>query len=82
MNTGILGAGFIGRALATLAVRAGLDVMISNSCRPRALGSTKVAIRCRAGIVKEAASFGQVMAIAIPFHAIDTPPRRRWQARS
>lgn len=71
MKLGILGAGFIGRALATRAVKAGLDVMISNSRGPRTLGSTTVAIGCRAGTAEEAALFGEVVAIAVPFHAVD-----------
>ena len=72
MKLGILGAGFVGRALATRAVDAGFDVMISNSRGPRTLGSTIVAIGCRAGTAEEAASFGEVVAIAIPFRAIET----------
>ena len=75
MRLGIVGAGFIGRAIATLGVRAGYDVMISNSRHPRTLGSTVVALGCKAGTAAEAASFGDVVALAVPFYVIaDLPP--------
>ena len=75
MRLGIVGAGFIGRAIAALGVRAGYDVMISNSRQPRTLGSTVVALGCKAGTAVEAASFGDVVALAIPYYAIaELPP--------
>jgi predicted dinucleotide-binding enzyme len=67
MRIGIIGAGFIGRAVATLAVQNGHDVMISNSRDARSLGSTVVAIGCKAGTAEEAASFAEVAVLAIPF---------------
>ena len=72
MRIGIVGAGFIGRAIATLAVRAGHEVMISNSRDPRTLGSTVTAIGCRAGTALQAAEFGEMVAVAIPFFAIQS----------
>lgn len=66
MKIGIIGAGFIGRALARLAVRSGHDVMISNSRAAKTLGSTAVAIGCRIGTAQEAAAFGEVVMVAIP----------------
>ena len=75
MRIGIVGAGFIGRAIAGLAMRAGYEVMIANSRHPRTLGSTVVALGCRAGTAPEAAAFGDVAVVAIPFHAIgELPP--------
>ena len=74
LKVGVIGAGFIGRALATLAVQAGHAVMISNSRDPRTLGSTAVAIGCQVGSAQQAAAFGDVVVIAIPFHAITSIP--------
>jgi len=67
LRIGIIGAGFIGRAVAGLAVRSGHDVLISNSRGPETLGSTVVALGCRAGGAVEAAAFGDVVVLAIPF---------------
>lgn len=69
MKIGIIGAGFIGRALATLAVANGHDVMISNSRAPRTLGSTAVAIGCKVGTAQEAGAFGDLVIVAIPLAA-------------
>ncbi len=74
MQIGIIGAGFIGRALATLAVKSGHDVMISNSRHPRTLGSTAVAIGCRIGTAQDAAEFGEVVFVAIPLLAYQELP--------
>lgn len=82
MKIGIVGAGFIGRALATLAVRAGHAVMISNSRGPRTLGSTAVALGAQVGTVAEAAAFGEVVAVAIPFHAIHELPAAAFAGRT
>ena len=74
MKIGIIGAGFIGRGLASLAVKSGHEVMISNSRAPRTLGSTAVALRCQVGTAADAAAFGELVMLAIPFYAIDTLP--------
>ncbi|WP_213958819.1 MULTISPECIES: NADPH-dependent F420 reductase [unclassified Variovorax] len=66
MKIGIIGAGFIGRALARLAVRSDHDVMISNSRAAKTLGSTAVAIGCKVGTAQEAAAFGDVVMVAVP----------------
>lgn len=70
MKIGIIGAGFIGRALARLAVSRGHDVMIANSRGPETLTSTAVALSCRTGTVQEAAAHGDVVVVTIPFRAI------------
>ena len=41
MKIGIIGAGFVGRAIAKLAIKAGHEVMLSNSRDPRTLFSLK-----------------------------------------
>lgn len=74
MNIGIIGAGFIGRALATLAIKSGHDVMISNSRDPQTLGSTAIAIGCKIGTAQSAAEFGDVVMVAIPFSNYLTLP--------
>lgn len=74
MKIGIIGAGFIGRVLATLAVKNGHDVMISNSRAPRTLGSTAVAIGCKVGTAADAAAFGDVVFVAVPLAAYQEIP--------
>lgn len=74
MKIGILGAGFLGRAMATLAKQSGHEVMISNSRDPLTLISTAAALGCATGTVKEAAQFGDVVVVAVPFRNIDTLP--------
>jgi predicted dinucleotide-binding enzyme len=74
MKIGILGAGFIGRAMATLASNAGHEVMISNSRDPRTLISTAAAIGCALGTAEQAARFGDVVVVAVPFSSIAALP--------
>ena len=81
MKIGLIGAGFIGRALAALAVKAGHDVMISNSRHPRTLGSTAVALGCRIGTAQEAAAFGDVVMVAIPLYAYRDVPAAPLQGK-
>ncbi len=70
MRIGIIGAGFIGRAVARLAIQHGDEVMLSNSRHPRTLASTMVAIGCRIGTSRDAAEFGDVVVLAVPFFAV------------
>ena len=74
MKIGIIGAGFIGRAVAHLAIENGHDVMISNSREPRTLGSTVVALGCKAGTAQQAGDFGEAVIVAIPFSAYRSVP--------
>jgi predicted dinucleotide-binding enzyme len=67
MKIGIIGAGYIGRAVARLAVAHGHEVMVSNSRDPKTLGSTAASVKCRIGTAKEASEFGDVVLVAIPF---------------
>lgn len=66
MRIGIIGAGYIGRALASHAVRNGHKVMISNSRGPHTLREMAAALGCLAGTADEAAEFGEVVFVAIP----------------
>ena len=77
MKLGIVGAGFIGRAVARLALANGHEAMLSNSRGPHTLTSTKVSVGCETGSVAEAAEFGDLVLVAVPFlavHAIDPAP--------
>ena len=74
MKIGIIGAGFVGRAIGKLAVGAGHQVMLSNSRGPQTLFSLRYAVGCEVGTVEEAAAFGDVVVVAIPLSAIGTLP--------
>jgi 8-hydroxy-5-deazaflavin:NADPH oxidoreductase len=77
MSIGIIGAGRIGHALGVRFASAGHQVMLSNSRGPDTLGNVVASIEgnVRAGTVEEAATFGDLAAIAIPTQAIrDLPP--------
>lgn len=66
MRIGIIGAGFIGRALGALATKNGCEVMLSNSRGPHTLTSTAASLGCRVGTVAQAASFGDLVVLALP----------------
>jgi predicted dinucleotide-binding enzyme len=70
MKIGCVGAGFIGRAVAKLAVKHGHQVMLSNSRGPRTLSSAAIAVRAGIGTVADAAAFGDLVLLAIPFYAV------------
>ncbi|WP_250514636.1 NAD(P)-binding domain-containing protein [Caballeronia sp. INDeC2] len=74
MKIGIIGAGYIGRSLATLGIRQGHEVMISNSRGPATLGSTVSAIGCKAGTAEQAAVFGDIVVLAVPLRGISNVP--------
>lgn len=68
MNIGVIGAGFIGRAVAQLALAAGHEVMLSNSRGPQSMTSVVSGILgVQVGSAEEAAKFGDVVLVAIPF---------------
>lgn len=74
MNIGIIGAGFIGRGVAELAVKAGHNVMLSNSRGPDSIFSTLYALKCQGGTAEQAAAFGDLVLVAIPFNQLKTLP--------
>jgi len=74
MKIGIIGAGFVGRAVAKLAIKAGHQVMLSNSRGPQTLFSLKPMIGCEIGTAADAASFGDIVLIAVPLTAIGQLP--------
>lgn len=74
MKIGIIGAGFVGRAVAKQAIKAGHQVMLSNSRGPQTLFSLKLMIGCETGTATEAAIFGEIVIIAVPLTAIGQLP--------
>ncbi|WJV56070.1 NAD(P)-binding domain-containing protein [Pectobacteriaceae bacterium CE90] len=74
MKIGIIGAGFVGRAIAELAIKAGHQVMLSNSRGPQTLFSLRPMIGCEAGTASEATLFGDIVVIAVPLTAIGQLP--------
>ncbi|WP_410013472.1 NADPH-dependent F420 reductase [Sodalis sp. C49] len=66
MKIGIIGAGFIGRAIAQLAMKQGHEVMVSNSRGPQTLMSLVASIGCLTGTAAQAAAFGELVVVAIP----------------
>jgi len=81
MKIGIIGAGFVGRTIAKLAIKAGHEVMLSNSRDPRTLFSLKPMIGCETGTAIEAANFGQVVVIAVPLTATEQLPAAELQGK-
>jgi predicted dinucleotide-binding enzyme len=74
MKIGIIGAGYVGRAIGKLAVRSGHQVMLSNSRGPQTLFSLRYGVGCEVGTVEEAAAFGDIVVVAIPLAAYRSIP--------
>src|SRR5215210_2060701 len=76
MNIGIVGSGNIGATAARLFAEAGHEVAVSNSRGPETLEELVADIgpRARASTVEEAADFGEVVLVAIPFFAYEALP--------
>lgn len=72
MKLGMLGAGLIAQAVARLALQKGHQVMLSNSRGPQTITELAAALGCQAGTAAEAAAFGDMVLVAIPFHACRT----------
>lgn len=76
MKIGIIGAGFVGRAIGKLATNAGHQVMLSNSRGPHTLFSLPYATGCQVGTIEEAAAFGDIVIVAIPLSAYRSVPAK------
>ncbi|QJI30120.1 NAD(P)-binding domain-containing protein [Pseudomonas sp. ADAK18] len=75
MRIGILGAGFIGRAVAQLALAVGHEVMLSNSRGPHTMFSVSSGIRgVKVGTAEDAAKFGELVLVAIPLEQYRSVP--------
>ena len=59
MKIGVIGAGYIGRAVASHSVQQGYEVMISNSRGPETLSNKVVEIGCKAGTSIHSGAFRQ-----------------------
>ncbi len=83
MNIGIIGSGNIGENAAGLFVQAGHEVFVSNSRGPESLQDLvdEIGSNARAATVDEAAEFGDVVLVAIPFFARDTLPAEELSGR-
>jgi predicted dinucleotide-binding enzyme len=70
LKIGIIGTGEIGGALATLWVQAGHEVLISSRHPERLQGlARKLGPRARVGTPREAALFGDVVLVSVPYAA-------------
>ena len=74
MKIGIIGAGYVGREVGKAAIKAGHEVMLSNSREPETLFSLKYGLGCEVGTVADAAAFGDIVIAAIPLAAYRTIP--------
>ena len=77
MKIGIIGAGHIGATAAKLFTQAGHDVAISNSRGPASLSELigKLGPRSRAMTVEDAAKFGDIVVLAVPWRTPEALPR-------
>jgi predicted dinucleotide-binding enzyme len=82
MRIGILGAGHIGATAARLFAQAGHDVALSNSRGPASLAGLMDEINRQAGAARvkattaqEAATFGEVVLLAVPWRTKDAWPQ-------
>lgn len=76
MNIGVIGAGNIGKNAARLFARAGHQVAISSSKDPKTLQHlvSELGANVRATTAEEAASFGEVVLLAVPWTKRQTLP--------
>jgi hypothetical protein len=76
MNIGIIGAGNIGATAARLFTRAGHQVALSNSRGPDSLAALvqELGPGARALPVEDAARFGEVVLLAVPWHRPEALP--------
>jgi predicted dinucleotide-binding enzyme len=76
MKIGIIGAGHIGANAARLFARAGHEVALSNSRGPESLGElvAEIGDLARATTVDEAARFGDVVLLAVPWRTPEAFP--------
>lgn len=83
MRIGMIGAGFIGRAVAQLVIAAGHEAMLSNSRGPQSLSSVASGIPgSRVGTVEEAAAFGELVLVAIPLEHYRSLPASLLQGKT
>jgi 8-hydroxy-5-deazaflavin:NADPH oxidoreductase len=76
VKIGLIGAGRIGGNLARRWTEAGHDVLISFSRDPDRLRDTARTVGATAGSVAEAAAFGDVVVVAVPWRTLDDVARQ------
>lgn len=76
MKIGIIGAGNIGLTAAKLLVQAGHEIALSNSRGPSSLADAiaELGPKAHADTVDNAAAFGEVVLLAVPFRAPEALP--------
>lgn len=72
MNIGIIGAGKMGSALGKIWVQQGHQVLLSYSHDRSKLHPLADSIGAKAGTLADAANFGDVVMLAIPYPALHT----------
>lgn len=83
MRIGILGSGQIGGTVARLLARAGHEVALAHAGGPQSLREQVAALgpRARAATIDEAADYGEVVVLAIPWRSRDTLPAARLRGK-
>lgn len=83
MKIGIIGSGNIGANAARLFVRAGHEVVLSNSRGGQGLEAlvSELGAKAKAATLEEATHFGEVVLIAIPFGKFKTLPERAFDGK-
>jgi len=83
MKIGIVGSGNIGANAARLFVRAGHEVVLSNSRGGQGLEAVvaELGARARAATIEEVVRFGDVLLVAIPFGKFRTLPERAFDGK-
>jgi 8-hydroxy-5-deazaflavin:NADPH oxidoreductase len=71
VRIGVIGAGRIGGNAARLFAQAGHDVLVSYSRDPDKLQAVAARIGARAGTPREAAEFGEVVMLSVPWRLLD-----------
>jgi 8-hydroxy-5-deazaflavin:NADPH oxidoreductase len=71
MRIGVIGAGRIGGNAARLLAQAGHEVLVSYSRDPERLQALAAEIGARAGTPREAAQFGEVVMLSVPWPLLD-----------
>lgn len=75
MKIGIIGAGAMAQGITLHAIKAGYEVMLSNSRGPQSLSAQSKHFSCVVGTVEEAIAFGDIVIIAIPLFKYQTLPQ-------
>lgn len=83
MKIGIIGSGNIGANAARLFVRAGHEVALSNSRGGQSLEAlvAELGEKAKAATIEEAARFGEVVLLAIPFGKFRTLPANAFEGK-